>query len=67
MSYEAKPRDGEEIEITTEMVAAGVQALPFLEASAIGSMTEETLVCQVYRAMVEESRRDNVVCDPTRT
>jgi len=40
-----------EIEITHEMIAAGIAALPFIDPAEIESMSEETLVCRVYRAM----------------
>jgi hypothetical protein len=40
-----------EIEITPEMIAAGIAALPFIDPAEIGSMSEETLVCRVYLAM----------------
>jgi hypothetical protein len=40
-----------EIEVTPAMIAAGVAELPILDPSAIGSMSEETLVFRVYLAM----------------
>lgn len=46
---------GTEIEVTPAMIAAGIAALPFLEPTAIGSLTEETLVSRVYRAMCSQA------------
>jgi hypothetical protein len=40
-----------DVEITHDMIAAGVAALPFIDPVEIGSMSEETLVCRVYQAM----------------
>lgn len=49
---------GDEIDITREMIAAGVHIVHFIGPSELGSMTEENLVSAVYRAMGEERRRD---------
>lgn len=38
-------------EITAEMIAAGVAAMPFMDDLAIGSMELTTLVSEVYLAM----------------
>ena len=45
-----------DIQITREMIAAGVAALPFIDPTEIGSMSEETLVCRVYQATVGVER-----------
>jgi hypothetical protein len=58
---------GDEIKVTRKMIAAGVQALPFIDSSAIGSMTEETLVSRVYRAMEAEFRRGRSPSRPVQT
>ena len=41
----------EVIEITPEMIGAGVSALPMLSPLEIAPWTEERLVSEVYRAM----------------
>jgi hypothetical protein len=64
---EAGASGDDEIEITQEMIAAGVQALPFMDFSAIGSMTEETLVSRVFRAMEAEFRRGRDPACPVHT
>lgn len=43
--------ESEEIEITPEMIGAGVSALPMFAPSEIAPWTEERLVSEVYRAM----------------
>ena len=50
-------RDGATI-ITPNMIAAGVAALPFFEPAVLGTMTEENLVREVYRAMEAARIRD---------
>jgi hypothetical protein len=55
----------EETEITTEMIAAGVSALPFMAPEAIGRMTEERLVSEVFLAM-DRARRESL-CRQVRT
>lgn len=45
------PECKDEIEITPEMVSAGVSALPLFESEALGSLTEDCLVSEVYLAM----------------
>jgi|SRR5260370_617948 len=47
----------DEIEITYEMVRAGISVLPFTIGEGLPNSTEETLVSEVYRAMEEERRK----------
>jgi hypothetical protein len=47
-------RDGhkdELIEVTDQMILAGIRALPYLPLETLGSLEEATLVRQVYVAM----------------
>lgn len=46
-----------QVEITDDMIAAGVGALPFIESSALGSLSEETVVSRVFQAMHAASLR----------
>lgn len=41
----------EEVEITEPMLFAGLTVLPYLPEGALGTLAEETLVSEVYRAM----------------
>jgi len=45
----------DQIEITPEMIAAGIAAMPFTALSESGPLSEETLVSQVYRAMYKHA------------
>ena len=67
----AHEADDDEIEITPEMISAGVSALPLFELEVLGSLTEDRLVSRVYRAMEEArprppSRRAHIGTKSTR-
>ncbi len=55
MSDTDAPKSSDQIEITPEMIAAGIATLPLTALSETGPLSEETLVSQVYRAMYKHA------------
>ena len=54
---ESSTEHNPEIEVTEPMLLAGLAKLPYFPEGTLGTLEEETLVSEVYRAMAREAAR----------